>query len=112
MNRNLSIQIKAAFLLLVFGLSTVVGFACAIGIDMGFNSSHHHDEVASKVHVHADGKKQHHQDKVSNHHDDNEDTSQKDDCCNGKVVKISQADKAVVQSNSFFKTIFFTALIS
>lgn len=36
MKSTISIKIKAAFLLVVFALNTVVGFACSLGVDMGF----------------------------------------------------------------------------
>ena len=38
MNKTRSIQIKAAFLLVVFAFNIFVGFACGLGIDMGFNA--------------------------------------------------------------------------
>ena len=41
MNISISIKLKAAFLLTVFVLNTVVGFACSVGLDMGYNSKHH-----------------------------------------------------------------------
>jgi hypothetical protein len=52
-------KIIASFLLTIFSVNTVVGFACSVGIDMGFNSKHHHDEESTEavVHIHADGKK-------------------------------------------------------
>src|SRR5665647_845759 len=134
MKRNISIQIKALFLLLVFAFNTAVGFACAMGVDMGFNTTHHHDdEKEVSVHVHADGNKHHHDnDKASSdviktdadyekdhHHGEAEeqyqnkkDGSQKDDCCNDKVVKITQTDKAVSNSGTLVHPVFFTALIS
>ena len=57
-----SIQIKAAFLLIVFVTNTIVGFACSMGLDMGFNSKHHSERGAEEVvHVHANGKKHVHQ---------------------------------------------------
>ena len=135
MKRNISIQLKALFLLIVFTLNTIVGFACAMGVDMGFNTTHHHDDDEKKVavHVHADGKKHQHHSKKSNnvspglnadakkhhHHDeaeeqhqDKKDNSKKDDCCNDKVVKISQTDKAVAYSNTLVHPVFFTAFIS
>ncbi len=53
MNKKISIQIKAAFLIGVFSLNTVIGFACAIGIDIGFNTAHHHDDEATEVTIHV-----------------------------------------------------------
>lgn len=110
MKKSFSIQIKAAFLLLVFSLNTIVGFACSMGMDMGFNSTHHHEEEAV---VEKDA---HHQG-TSHHHDeaDNKHKSKdgKDNCCNDKVTKISQLDKAVPQSaNPAVNPIFFTAFVS
>jgi hypothetical protein len=110
MKRNISIQLKAALLLVVFGLNTVVGFACAMGADMGFNSSHHHDEEATEVHVHKDGKMHHHEKATHSHAQKHKD--KKDDCCNDSVIKISQADKSVPQSNAIINPVFFTAFIA
>ncbi len=122
MKQNISIQLKAAFLLIVFSLNTVIGFACAIGIDMGFNSKHHHDEFETKeaVHIHEDGKKHvHHEQKeshsASHHHDEvnNLDNAgnDSDNCCNDQVTKFEQIDKAIPHSSAV-NPIFFTAFIS
>jgi hypothetical protein len=105
MNRSFPIQLKAAFLLAVFSLSTVIGFACGIGIDMGFNKTHHQGEEATEIHVHKDGKKHHHK-KTGHTHD-----SKKDDCCSDKVVKVAQADKAVTQTVKYSSPVFFTAFL-
>ena len=121
MKNGTSIQFKAALLLIVFSLNTLVGFACAMGLDMGFNTSHHNDEVMEPaVHIHADGKKHHHQPepaKINVHvHDDgkkhnhhNEPAKQhhkeketpgkdKDDCCNDGVLKFQNLDKNLNQN--------------
>ena len=134
MKRNFTIQLKAAFLLTVFALNTIVGFACAMGVDMGFNTTHRNDdEKKGSIHVHANGKKhQHHHSEANRisgnvksaaathqHQDDatgknhsKSNDSKKDDCCNDKVVKISQEDKAVCNSNTLVNPVFFTAFIS
>lgn len=124
MKKNLSIYLKAAFLLLVFSLNTVIGFACAIGIDMGFNSTHYHEEEATEiVHVHADGKNHVHQEKKeshshdkSHHHDQannqKKSDNEKDGCCNDKVTKLEQLDKSVPNSLSIINPVFFVALVS
>jgi hypothetical protein len=110
MKRNLSIQLKAAFLLIVFGLNTVVGFACAVGLDMSFNTSHHHDDEATEVslHVHADGKRHHHEEAERKQTGNDK----KNDCCNDKVVKLSQVDKAIPQTAKLLSPVFFTAFIA
>ncbi|MEO5946211.1 MAG: hypothetical protein ABIP79_05305, partial [Chitinophagaceae bacterium] len=100
MKNNSSIKLKAVFLLIVFSLNTLVGFACALGVAMGFNSKHHHQTNATEavIHLHADGKEHVHQEKKKSHshdklhhHDQADDQkksgSEKDNCCNDKVIK-------------------------
>ncbi len=94
-------------------MNSLVGFACAIGVDMGFNTHHHAEEAtAAAVHVHADGKKHHHHKEAGNQHHDKKNASKKDDCCTDKVVKISLTDKAVLHSNIIINSIFFTTSIA
>jgi hypothetical protein len=78
MKISLSIQSKAAFLTFVFLLNTLVGFACAVGMDVGFNARHHD---------HA--KYSHHKSTETKHTS----KSQKDNCCKEQVTKLSKADK-------------------
>src|SRR4051794_29582246 len=75
MKRTSTIQIKAIFLLIVFVLNTMVGFACAVGVEF---KSHHH---------------KHHHHEASHKHD----TSDDDHCCNKHVIKFSQLDKLLTQ---------------
>ncbi|MEO5782075.1 MAG: hypothetical protein ABIQ07_02325 [Ginsengibacter sp.] len=113
-----SIQLKSALLIIVFSLNTIIGFTCAAGIDLGFNSTHHHEEESAEVtmHVHADGKKHEHHNEVGKHHDQASNTNKandnKDNCCNDEVIKITQLDKSVPQSLSAISPGFFTILIS
>ena len=102
MNRTISIKIKATLLITVFSLNTVMGFACSMGIDMGYNKSHHSEEATEvSVHVHADAKKHHHENerKKSHHHEsavnhhDKKEGSKKDDCCTHEIIKFQQLDK-------------------
>lgn len=100
--------IKAALLLIVFSLNTIIGFACAAGINIGFNTQHHEEEF-------ADQHTQFHDDALSHdemhHHHQSKDG--KDNCCNDKVVKFTQIDKSVPQSFSVgLSPVFFTAFIS
>ena len=122
MNRYFSIRIKAAFLFVVFALNTVVGFACATGIDMEFNSKHHHEATEAVVHVHKDGQKHvHHEKKEGNSHDkfnheenasNSKSENEKDNCCNKKVTEIGLLDKAVPPSISLTHPVFFTVFLS
>jgi hypothetical protein len=113
MKRRKSKQFKAAFLMIVFSLNTVIGFACAVGIDMGFNSTHHHDEEATEisVHIHANGKKHIHHEAAKHHDEVNNDhhkSSGKDNCCNNKVIKFNEADKSASHSlNASISPVFF-----
>ncbi|MEO6251977.1 MAG: hypothetical protein ABIO79_01620 [Ferruginibacter sp.] len=108
MKSNISIQLKAAFLLVVFALNTVVGFACAVGVDMSFNTSHHEDEeTAIAVHVHAGGKKHHHEEAEHKQTDNNK----KDHCCNDKVLQLLQTAKAIPQSAKLISPVFSTAFV-
>ena len=65
MKKNRSIQLKATFLLIVFSLNTIVGFACSLGLDMGYNSKQQGEDAAIEavVHIHKDGKKHIHYEK-------------------------------------------------
>lgn len=113
MKINSSIQFKAAFLTFVFLLNTLVGFACMIGMDMGFNTRHHEDQkvINSGRHTHKNGK---HHDHAKHSHDQSSgdhhaSKSQKDNCCKEQVDKITKADKLTqpgfnysLLSSSFF----------
>lgn len=82
MKSNKTIQLKAVFLLAVFTLNTLVGFACAVGLDMGFNSKHHHHKEGTTLHQHQDN----------------------ENCCNDEAVQFSQLDKLLAQAVSLSVT--------
>lgn len=121
MNQQTKYKIISAFLFTVFSLNTVVGFACSVGIDMGYNSKHHSGDVATEavVHIHKDGKKHvHHEkkgkhspgkshkhDQSKNHHSD----QKKDDCCGDEVTKFVQLDKTHPASLNIIHPIFLIA---
>lgn len=110
-----TIHLKAAFLLVVFAFNVIVGFACGIGIDMGFNTVHSHDHTESKIHVHSDGKKHEHKtthDHSKHHHENKSHDDTESGCCSDGVVKIAQADKAIPQAETLAHPIFFTAFIA
>lgn len=117
MKRIKSIQIKAAFLLIAFSLNTIIGFACAVGLDMGFNSHHHEEEVTdTPVHVHADGKKHQHHNEAKGHHGeavkDHHSSNDKDNCCNDGVMKFQQVDKNIATSFSLISPVSFTSFVA
>ena len=86
MKNKLSIQIKTSVLLLVFLLNTMVVFACSLGMDMKFNSSHHQEKISSSS-------SHHHESKAKHHEDD------KDNCCKDEAVKFAKFDKLNPQAS-------------
>lgn len=140
MSQKLSIQLKAGFILLVFSLNTVVGFACAVGLDMGFNTSHHDGNAVEvkEIHVHEDGAIHHHGSASANEsadkhesgaahhhgHDDNVPVKQEKDgkslagkdesgCCSDEVLKFQSLDKNLNQTtNNIVDAQVFVAMLS
>ena len=101
MKTTIYTRIKAALLLSVFAFNTVVGFVCSLGMDMGFNSLPQDNEGRGSVHMHKDGKAHVHKPTVNKGHHSTEKTgSKKDDCCNGKIVKLQSADKNLQYSKT------------
>lgn len=103
MKTTISIRLKAASLLILFSLNMVIGGACAIGIDMWFNISHHEEKEMV-----AHGSPSHHHDDADEHHKSKDN---KDNCCNDQVIKFAQVDKFVPHFAGL-NAIFFTTLIS
>ena len=104
-------KIKAAFLLLVFALNTVVSFACSVGL-VDFSKDHHKSDAQhshDKPHSHDDASHSH--DKASHNHGDNAGHQQQSEtsvaspsedgnnCCSDDVIKVSALDKAVTSVN-------------
>lgn len=83
---------------MVFSLNTVIGFACAVGLDMGFNSHHHEGNSKTIASVH------HHNAKVENYQTKND----KDNCCNDEVMNFQKVDKAISSSIKLTDPVFFT----
>ena len=116
-------RIIAAFLLVVFSLNTILGFACSVGLDMGYNSKHHHDDqaLAAVVHIHSSGKKYVHHEKHDRnnstkrpHHEraiSNEINSENNDCCSGEVRKFGQADKVLPETAGLVHPVFLSPFI-
>jgi hypothetical protein len=83
----------------------MVGFACFMGVDMGFNTSHHNGDAAkASVHTHNDGKKHEHKPETSKKDTHKETTSKKDDCCKEKVVSLQTSDKALTHVQATIHT--------
>lgn len=110
MKKNKTIQFKAALLLLVFSLNTLLGFACSLGLKMGYNEHHHDAKVPAPsshtAHHEHDSNQKHHEDK-KHHHPDSE--SSDDDCCSNGVTSFNLINKTVPNQVELVHPIFFTA---
>ncbi|QNK63104.1 hypothetical protein H7F33_00835 [Pedobacter sp. PAMC26386] len=96
MKPHRSTKLKAVLLILAFLLNTAVGFACAIGTNMGFNEVHHPENAAQ--HKHAYTAPHQHTDQASAHHDAK---TTKDNCCKDEVSKLTTADKESLSASVF-----------
>jgi len=107
----------------MFSLNIVLGFACSLGLDMGYNSIPHKENKEGSGHVDAHDKTHHHDHEPkkhqhnhadANHHD--KDASKKDDCCTDDVLQFIQLDKSLTAPinmnlpalEAFFYTFFST----
>jgi hypothetical protein len=109
-------KIIASLLLLVFSINTIAGFACSIGVDMGYNTHHHqgadHPREYGSDETNTDGVAHH---KHAHHHNNDKKTSAgtncgstDDNCCAGDVTKFIQLDKSVAHNNLELQTpVFF-----
>lgn len=87
-------KIKASFLLVVFSLNTVAGFACSVGVDLGYNTNHNGH---SKKHEHGHGQNLK-KTGASHSHKSNGAFSvenPKGYCCSNYVSKFTLLDKSV-----------------
>jgi hypothetical protein len=105
----MNIKIRAFFLLGVFSLNTLAGFACSVGLDLYYNSNHHKNDPHIKVHSHKSNHKHSHtsshkHNKTASHkhshatsalHKGKEQGKSPDDCCTDEVTKFAQLDKSI-----------------
>ena len=99
-------KLRAFFLLAVFSLNTVMGFACSLGVDMGYNSEHHaHEKHNSlKLHSHPSGHKHEHTGLAISG------TTIKgvnNDCCTNGVTRFTLLDKAITHPLLLHSPAFF-----
>jgi hypothetical protein len=112
-------KIRALLLLMVFSLNTVTGFACSIGLNMGYNSKHH-DHQAVKPHndskPHSHGALHKHKHKQSHGAASGarfNNVKYGDDCCANDVTSFIKLDKLVAANNLLLQTpIFLLAFTS
>ena len=97
MQSKVTIQVKAAFLLVVFSLNSILGFACSLGIDLGYNREHHSEKQRSSG-ISKEGRESDHCGFPAQEDESNSTPSQHHDCCKDEVVKFTLSDKNPVSS--------------
>jgi len=103
MKLHRSTKLKAAFLILIFFLNTVIGFACALGVDMGFNSMHHQ---RNQVHPQQEEAGLHQHDQKTAHQH-----QEKENCCKNEVSKLTTSDKEALSAAVFGFQLSFPAIL-
>ena len=90
--------------MIIFSLNMVLGFACSVGIDMGYNQSHHHSETTNSTHPHSSV----HQTAPNDHHTSHtastnahSSKSGTEDCCKNQVHQFAKLDKLSLQLPDF-----------
>lgn len=94
MKQPLKNRIKALVLLTVFSLNTLAGFACSIGVDMGYNTKHHNHSHDKSGHV----SKHSHSHKHTFSHKritGQQLNATKDDCCSNQVNAFAKLEKSI-----------------
>lgn len=92
MNKAITRHAITGFLLLVFSLNTVLGFACGAGWNLGYNAAHHQQGKIAKPHSGTMHAEHHH---AETYDQPMPDSTQDEDCCTQNVLKISLTDKFV-----------------
>lgn len=89
-------------------MNTVVGLACAIGIDMGFNTKHHNEDqkIETPMHEHADGNKHDHHNRAHKQNNGEKKSNEKEGCCNDKVVKFQNVEKNLTPKTIIYSPAF------
>ncbi|MBC7744443.1 MAG: hypothetical protein H7096_05010 [Flavobacterium sp.] len=111
MRSNNSIRFKAIFLLTVFMMNIGVVFACALGINMGYNKTHHSEKQSDLTHKHDKPEQQKnaevnyshgmgnpHDSEITDYH---RSKKSKDDCCTDEAEQFAKMDKMAPKSIDF-----------
>jgi hypothetical protein len=102
MQRTITIRIKAIFLLVIFSLNSIMGFACSIGLNLGYNR-HHHVKEQESSHAIANEYTSENLDHCGavesvDTPDDAGSPAKPHDCCKDEVLKFTLLDKSVSSS--------------
>lgn len=106
MSPQLKYKIRAFILLTVFSLNTVAGFACSVGLNLGYNTTHHEEKEnnAQLPHTHVES----HKGKHGHSHSAPvvsglQLTTESKDCCSSQVNSFALLDKSIPVDNGFLK---------
>jgi hypothetical protein len=99
---SIILRLKAGLLFIVFASNTVLGFACAVGVDKALiKRMIQHVGIGKATesfsNAHAFGKKHNRCDEKKALEKDCTCNKEKDNCCNKKVVAFEQLDKSISQ---------------
>ena len=107
-----TLKLIAATVLVIFGLNTIVGFACSLGVNMGYNPPHNAVENASTLHsnvaTHRHEKASHTHSHIHAFKNENKTAN----CCSDAVAGFSQPDQSVPQRNFLTGPLFSPACFS
>ena len=112
LNKN---KIRSLILLIVFSLNTVTGFACSIGLDLGYNKTHHQHDDSHSVQIKqkiADAHTHEHGPTLLNKQNGINVSDNDVDCCSKGVTDFIKLDKAVTSFTGFQSPIFFIAFVA
>lgn len=93
MKTNRTIQIKAFLLMTVFSFSTILSFACSLGLDMWYNSGHHAKKNTAELIQKCCEK----DNAIQGSKEDKQSQEKSDDCCTKSVIDFQMMTKSVVQ---------------
>ena len=98
MRTDRTLQFKALVLMIVFSSSTILSFACSLGLDMGYNSGHHSKKKKSES-THQCCEKP---DIAADSNNNQQSPVEKDDCCTNSVIDFQLMAKSISQNNIDF----------
>ncbi len=91
-------------------MNIIIGFACAMGVNMGYNAHHHEsEEMEQQNAVHSVSIHHGETSILGHHHSTNE--SSKDDCCSHGVKDLTLGSKTVPNKISIVQPEFFIAFV-
>lgn len=95
---------------MVFSMNSLAGFGCSIGMNMGYNETHH-QHGAEPTKKSAEHHHDHHNKAPEQKENESNDKRGHEDCC-GDVTKLNLADKSIVSNSTIPVPVFLIAFVS